>query len=166
MRRTILLTALVMLAAVSCKPASEQLVIKDWKVGQIENIGLAGSDVAAGLSVELDVENATRSTISIEDLTATLYKLKDGMRFADVVISEPVSVGPMTSEKVIIPLQLTLANPLALLIGGIDQDMSNYTADVDMTVRKGAFKKKIHEERIPLKELLDKVKNKPITDTK
>ena len=105
-------------------------------------------------------------TVAIESLVATVYKRSDGGRFADIVLHEAVSLGAKTCATVQVPLEVTLANPLALLMGGLDNDLSKYTADVDIKVRKGAFTKNIHEERVPLDELLDGFKDKNIITDK
>ena len=51
-----------------------------------------------------------------------------------------------------LPLHVRLLRPLALLS---DQglDLSQYCADVDLTIRKGSLKKRIQRERVPLAHL-------------
>ena len=62
---------------------------------------------------------------------------------------------------------MTLLRPLALLSGGQDAlDLSQYCADVDLTVRKGSLKKTIRKERLPLKQLEHLLGSRQNTETK
>ena len=49
--------------------------------------------------------------------------------------------------------QARFTRPLALLGGGFSTDLSTYTADLDLLVRKGSYKKRIIKERVPLDQL-------------
>jgi hypothetical protein len=66
---------------------------------------------------------------------------------------ESVSVEPRSEATVSLPLDARFTSPLALLGGGFSTDLADYTADIDLTLRRGSLKKRITKERIPLAEL-------------
>ena len=61
---------------------------------------------------------------------------------------------PRSVDTVQIPLNVRLLRPLALLTGDFEGfDLSQFCADVDLTIRKGGLKKRIQKERVPLSAL-------------
>ena len=64
------------------------------------------------------------------------------------------AIEPRSVDTVQIPLNVRLLRPLALLTGDFEGfDLSQFCADVDLTIRKGGLKKRIQKERVPLSAL-------------
>ena len=148
---TLLCTAVLLTA---CPNPSQDPVIKGYRLQQTGGISLGAEGVTTGMVLNLDVENPSRATYAIESLNAIVYKGAETARFAQVDLLEAVSIAPGSEQTVALPLQVNLLRPLALLSGGSDGfDLSQYCADIDLLVRKGSLKKRIRQERVPLKDL-------------
>ena len=153
MRRLFLLL-LAALLLTACNRETRNPEITGYRFLQPDNVRFGFDGVTADLVLELDVKNPTASRISLESLDATLYPVGDFTRFADVTMQDQVSIEPRTDATVRVPLNLRILKPLALLSGGLNGfDPADYCADVDLVVKKGSFKRKIQQERIPLDQL-------------
>ena len=152
-----LCTALLLTA---CHDASKDPVIRGYRLQPSGGLGLGANGVTAGLVLNLDVENPSSATYTLDTLHAYVYRGDETARFAEVTMPETASIAPRSNQTVAIPLEVVLLRPLALLSGGEDAlDLAQYVADIEMTVRKGSLKKRIHKERVPLKELKDLLRN-------
>ncbi len=147
-RLLVILSAILLLA--SCSNGSKDPVIKDYWIHQIGGLGFGLDGVTADMKLDINIENPSAVRYTVESLQATLYKQADTARFAYVELQEPVGIEPRSEGIVSLPLSVRLIRPLALLSGGIGTDFSDYEADIDMLVHKGAFKKHIHQKRVPL----------------
>ena len=153
MKRILVLicTALLLTA---CHNASQDPVIKGYWIQQVDGLGMSAGGVTADMVLNLDVENPSNSTYTLEALHADVYRNGENGRFAEVTLPQSASIAPKSNQSVAIPLQVLLLRPLALIAGGEEMlDLSQYVADLDLTVRKGSLKKRIQRERVPLKDL-------------
>ena len=151
----------------ACHDASKDPVIKGYRLQPSGGMGLGANGVTAGLVLNLDVENPSSASYTLEALRADVYRGSETSRFAEVTMPESASIAPRSSETVSIPLQELLLRPLALLSGGEDAlDLAQYVADIDLTIRKGSLKKRVQKERVPLKDLKDLLGNFKTTETK
>ena len=164
MKRFLLLMIPLLALASSCKPASPQLNFKSCEITDLGSLDLGPSGVNAGVTLSVGIENKSKSDVTVESLLVTLYKKVGGSKFADLTLKEPLTVPAGIDDKLSVPLNLVLANPLALLMGGGIKSIKpeDYLADIDLNARMGAFKRNIHEEGIPLESLLELLNQKKI----
>ena len=164
-RFLVLLCAALLLTA--CHDASQDPVIKGYRLQQVSRLSMGVEGVTADMVLSVDVDNPSKARYTLESLAATLYRGNETARFADVVMENTASIAPKSAQTVDLPLHVTLLRPLALLSGGQDAlDLSQYCADVDLTVRKGSLKKTIRKERLPLKQLEYLLGSRQNTETK
>lgn len=153
MKRILVLICTALLLA-ACHNASQDPVIKGYWIQQVDGLGMSAGGVTADLVLNLDVENPSNATYTLETLHADVYRNEENGRFAEVTLPQSASIAPKSNQSVAIPLQVLLLRPLALIAGGEEMlDLSQYVADLDLTVRKGSLKKRIQRERVPLKDL-------------
>ena len=151
-RLLVLLSAVLLLAA--CHDASRDPVIKGYQLSQLSELSLGLEGVTATAEIALDVDNPSSARYTLEFLQATLYRLNETSRFAQVEMEGTAAIAPRSETSVKIPLNVKLFRPLALLTGGSTSfDPAQYCADVDLTIRKGGLKKRIRQERVPLTAL-------------
>ena len=159
MKRSLLLLAAVLLFA-SCHDASRDPVITGYRVQQVNGMGLGRDGMTADLVLELDVDNPSKARYTVESLQAVLYRNGDTARFAEATLQGSPEIGSGSGQTVLLPLSLQILRPLALLSGfQRDFDLSQYCADIDLTISKGAFKKRIQKERMPLDQLKQLLEN-------
>ena len=128
MKRILAILTLVLLLA-GCS-TQQNPVIKDYRLRQSGEVGFGAAGVTAGL-----------------------YRGFETSPFADLTMPESVFIEPRSEATVPIPLTARFTRPLALLSGSFSTDLNDYTADIDLTIRKGSLKKRITRERVPLTEL-------------
>lgn len=138
----------------ACHNASQDPVIKGYRIQKADGLGMTANGVTANMVLSLDVDNPSNATYTLEALHADVYRNGENGRFAEVTLPQSASIAPRRNQSVAIPLQVLLLRPLSLLAGGEEMlDLSQYVADLDLTVRKGSLKKRIQRERVPLKDL-------------
>jgi len=152
MKRILVLLSAVLLLA-SCHKASQDPVLKGYRLEQVSGLSLGADGVTIGMTLELDVENPSAARYTLESLDAVLYPLDGNTRFAHVIMDGTASIEPKSEKTVEIPLDVQLLRPLALLSGEAGFQLADYCADVDMTIRRGGLKKHIQKERVPLSAL-------------
>ena len=152
MKRLPALLVLILLATACSQPSSNP-EITGYRLGQIGSPVFGLDGVTADLTLEIDVKNPSKAQYTVESLEAILYRGTETSPFANLVMQESVSIEPRSEATVALPLQARFTRPLALLGGGFSTDLSAYTADLDLTIRKGSFKKRIQKERVPLDQL-------------
>jgi len=150
MKRVLALLSLALLLS-ACNNASRDPVIKGYRIQEIGGLAFSLNGVTADMQLDIDVENPSSAKYLLESLDAVLYPVGDTLRFARVTLKEPVGIEPRSDNTVSLPLDVNILKPLALLAGNLE--LSDYEADVDLTVRKGALKKRIQKERLPLDRL-------------
>ena len=150
MKRILAVLSLVLLLT-ACNDASRDPVIKGYRMQQIGGLAFGLNGVSADMLLDIDIENPSSAKYLMESLDAILYPIGDTLRIARVTLKEPVGIAPRSDETVSLPLGVNLLKPLALLTGNLE--LSDYEADVDLTIRKGALKKRIQQERLPLDRL-------------
>lgn len=152
MKRLLSVLALILLLA-ACNSESRNPVIKGYRLSQAGDLGFGLDGLKAALTLDLDVENPSRATYTLESLEAVLYRGLETEQFAVVSMAEPVSIGPRCETTIPVPLNARFTRPLALLGGGFSTDLADYTADLDLVLRKGSFKKRISMQRVPLDQI-------------
>ena len=166
-RILVLFCSLLLLAA--CHNESRDPVIKDYRLNQVGGMSLGQGGLTAELVLEIDVDNPSSARYTLESLLATLYRGYETTPYAEATMQGTAAVEPRSEQTVAIPLSVRLARPLALLTEGFSLELSDYVADVDLTIRKGSLKKRIKKERVPLEELgalLGSTSKKQETDEK
>ena len=154
MKRFLTLLALCLLA-VACNDASRNPVIKGYRIHQVGGLGFGIDGLTADVQVDLDIENPSKARYTVEAMHADLFTAGDTVRYADVNLKEAAIIPPKSNGKIAIPLAMTIKRPLSLLGGALTDDLSQYEADVDLTIRKGSIKKNIHKSRVPLNRILE-----------
>ena len=165
MKRILVLfcTALLLTA---CHNASQDPVIRGYRIQQVDGLGMSANGVTANMVLSLDVDNPSNATYSLEALHADVYRNGENGRFAEVTLPQSASIAPRSNQSVDIPLQVLLLRPLSLLAGGEEMlDLSQYVADLDLTVSKGSLKKRIQRERVPLTDLQQLLSSPQTTET-
>jgi len=152
MKRLLAISSLLLLLA-ACHNEAMDPVITGYRMGQLGGLGIGLGGVTTDMSLEVDVTNPSSARYVLESLEATLYPKNDTTRFADVVMKESVSLEPRSEGTLSVPLSIRFTHPLSLLSRGLGGSLSDYEADVDLLIRKGAFKKKIHRQRLPLDQI-------------
>lgn len=155
MKRLFTLLTLCLLV-VACNDASRQPVIKGYRIHQVGGFGFGLDGLTAEVVLDLDVVNPSKARYTVESLHADIFPAGDTIRFAGIDLKESTSIQPWSDGKVAFPLDVKIKRPLSMLGGFMSEDQqSQYEADLDMTVRKGAMKKNIRKSRVPLGKLLE-----------
>ena len=141
---------LLTLSLAACNNASRNPVIKDYSIRQTGIVSLGLSGVTADVELDLDVVNPSRARYTVEALHADVFKAGETQLFAVIDLLDPASILPKSNGTVPLPLKVQFKRPLALLGGLVTDNLSQYEADVDLTIRKGSFKKHIQKQRMPL----------------
>ena len=152
MKRILALLVLALLA-VACTKDTRVPVITGYRLSQIGSPGFGPEGVTADVTLEIDVQNSSADRFTVESLEAILYRGTETSPFANLVLQESAFIEPKSEANLPLPLKARFTRPLALLGGGFSTDLSTYTADLDLTVRKGSYKKRITQERVPLDQL-------------
>ena len=135
----------------------KKLQLTSWDIDALGGFSIKRNRAAANLQVHLGILNPTGSSYVVKAFQATLHK-PDGTLFAELVTDGEVKVEPRSDGKVPVMLEVSLANPLAAIAGiGLD-DLDGLTADIDMTVKSGAFTRRIRKKGVPVEELLGAVR--------
>jgi len=152
MKRILALLVLVLLTA-ACAKDTRVPVITGYRLSQIGSPGFGPEGVTADLTLEIDVQNPSADRFTVESLSAILYRGTETSPFANLDLKESAFIEPKSEATIPLPLLARFTRPLALLGGGFSTDLSTYTADLDLLVRKGSYKKRIIKERVPLDQL-------------
>lgn len=152
MKRALAILSLVLLT-VSCGKPAPMPTILGYRLGQLGDLGVGPGGVTAEAALEVDVNNPGTASYVVESLEATLFRGTDTAPYAEVSMLETATIEPAAEQTLSLPLLVTITRPLSLLTGGFDTDLSHYTADIDLTIRRGAFKKNFKQERVPLDQL-------------
>ena len=152
MKRILVLLCSVLLLT-ACHDASRDPVIKGYRLGQASDLSIGASGVTADLTLDVDVENPSSARYTLDDLQAVLYRIPSTQPYAEATLLESVGIEPRSEQTVSLPLTVRFTRPLAILTEGVSLELSDYVADIDLTIRKGSFKKRIKQERVPLEQL-------------
>ena len=152
MKRILVLLCSVLLLA-ACHDASRDPVIKGYRLNQVSDLSIGQGGVTADMTLDVDVENPSSARYTLEDLQAVLYRNNATAPYADVTMQESVLIAPRSEQTVSIPLTVRFTRPLSLLTEGVSTDLSDYVADIDLTIRKGSLKKRIKQEQVPLERI-------------
>ena len=152
MKRLLALFSLLLLLA-ACHNEAKDPVITGYRLGQMGGLGIGPGGLTTDMSLEVDIKNPSAARYVLESLEATLYPKNDTTRMADIVMKEAVSLEPRSEATLSLPLSVRFSHPLSILSRGLGSNLSDYEADVDLIVRRGALKKKIKQQRLPLDQL-------------
>lgn len=148
----VILSAALLLA--SCSDASRDPVIKGYRLHQVGGLGFGLDGVTADVKLDLEIENPSSAKYTLEALDATLFPAYDTVAYAYVTLKEPAFIEARSDATIGVPLAVRITKPLSILgAGGLSGDFSDYVADIDLLVRKGALKKHIKKERMPMKDI-------------
>lgn len=165
MKRLLVFLVLGLLLA-GCQDARHP-VVTDYRLQQVGGFSVQADGITVKAVLALDIDNPTKSRYTVESLQAVLYKGSETGRFAEASMEGTAEIGPGEGQTVSVPMDLRILRPLALLGGSLNGfDLSRYTADIDMTVKKGAFRKKIRKERMPLSQIGQLIGKDARNDTK
>ncbi len=152
MKRISILISLCLLVLTSCT---------DYNAVSIHSVGLESfkleSTTKAKVIVSAVVNNPTSKVLILEGVEGILYR--DTVKFANINLLEPTSVGSKIEEKVNITTELFLIDPIALLSTGLNfRNMRSDEFKVDgvVTVRpEGGCKKKFRIKGVPVTQLFE-----------
>lgn len=157
-RLSIILLSVFLLLFCSCS-RNALPTVSGCSIEQVKGLAWGEGGVSTDVTLKMDVSNPSSGTFAVESGNAVIHKA-GGAQFATVELSGSASIGPKEDAEVSLPLKVTLTNPLALLAsGGLSLDgidPSQFTADVEVRVRKGVVARTIREKDIPLDRLLGK----------
>lgn len=110
------------------------------------------------LDLSVYVSNPTNANFTLTDIQGVLYR--DDIPFADLTLNEPVSVSANYIGNILVKTNITLLDPMAVLVMGLNLKswhMDEFKIKLKATVKKGAFKKSIKLNNIPLDKLVKKI---------
>jgi hypothetical protein len=107
--------------------------------------------------------NPTGLRVLLSDLDATLYT-KNGSRFADISIADGknITIEKRRDSLYVVPLVVTVNNPLALLTVGKDLlkgiEKSGMTMDYSFNIKSSVVKRAFAEERVSVDKFIEQLK--------
>ncbi|MBQ7774087.1 MAG: hypothetical protein IJ383_08515 [Bacteroidales bacterium] len=150
---------LLMLVALSCILGGcanyRQISLEDVQLGKIKMAGMTKADVG----FRLLVNNPTKATFTVEDITGMVYK--EGVEFARISMFEPFQVAPGTPSGADATLRLEIADPVSALVMGVNLKswkMEQFTVDARVQVKGKGIRKNFTFRDKPLKELAGDLK--------
>lgn len=150
-----LLTALLLASLLLCGCSDyKKLEIRGYNIAQMDAPTFDKGKLKTRMVLALDMSNPTSDTFVLKDLKATVHKGTENV-FLTAVSSSTASLSPKSVDKVEIPLDVTINNPLAAVLSM--NALTEMTADIDMRIKKGFLTSHIVKKNIPIKELLDMV---------
>jgi len=155
MKRFITLLALCLLAVACNNNTQRDPVIKGYRINQVGGLGFGLDGLTADVQLDLDIDNPSKARYVVEALQADVFQIGDSVRFANINLKEEATIQPKSNGRVALPLVVKMKRPLSLLNGSMSDDLSNYEADIDLTIRRGALKKNIQKSRVPLSQIIE-----------
>lgn len=155
--RSIVYVAIALLLLSSCANDYQKVTITDGRIASATEFGLSKGKMRATLLYEINVDNASKSKFEVLDAYAFLFD-KSGTEFASVSIVEPVTIPAGNLQKIMVPLEITLFDPLYLLTNG-SLVLEDNTADITVKVRQnGIVAKTFERKKMPVKSLMKRFK--------
>lgn len=157
-----ILVIVIAIAAVACKPVSEQIEVTGCEMESLESVRLGAGQLIFGTVLTLDASNASAMDITLKKLNAHVYS-KSGKSVAAVKFDgKKNKIKPVlhrhSEEQVQIPLEVSFDNPLsALSLASMaleDYGSKGYTVSYDCTLKAGCFSKRFHEGNVPVEKLV------------
>ncbi|MEG0518020.1 MAG: hypothetical protein RR555_04000 [Bacteroidales bacterium] len=132
---------------------------RDITIGTVD-VAKVKLNSASKVSLDLSVcvSNPTKANFTLTNVQGMLYR--DDIPFANLALSEQISVPANYSGDVLIKTNITLLDPMAVLVMGLNLKswhMDEFKIKLKATVKKGAFKKSIKLNNIPLDKLVKKI---------
>lgn len=150
---------LLILVALSCLLSGcanyRQISLEDVQLGKIKMAGMTKADIG----LKLLVNNPTRATFTVEDISGMVYK--EGVEFARISMFDPFQVAPGTPSATDAILRLEISDPVSALVMGLDfgsWKMEQFTVDAQVQVKGKGLKKNFTFKDKPLKELVEDLK--------
>ena len=157
---TILRIAIIALVVTLCttgcnKQRVRERVIHPVGIESLENV--SGS-MAEGWKLSLRIKNETPYSPTINNGSGEIFI--DGGRVATVRLIEPVRIPKRQTSSVVVPVALTVSNPLkaislAMRLG--QKNLRGVEVSLDATIEVGGIKRAIHIERTSAEALLGKL---------
>lgn len=169
MRRIFFYMICMALMAVSCKEGViKEPSITGYRIAEISDVTMGKGVASATVRIDVDIDNPSRLSYAIDNLTATVYN-ESSVRFADAVLREPVRAAADSTETIPVYLNVKFQKPLTILASGIlngkSFDMEGYTADIDTQIGVGKISRHIKKDGIPIAEVIKAIETaKSITE--
>lgn len=151
--RSIVHIVLAILLLGSCTNDYQKISINSCKMVSTTEFGLSKGKMRAKLLYEVSLSNASSSRFDVSEANLFLFD-KSGTEFANIALVESVTIVPKETQKLIVPLEVTLFDPLYLLTNG-SFALEESTADILIKVRQnGIMATAIERKKIPFKSLI------------
>ena len=148
-----ILAALLLATLLFCGCSDyKKLEFKGYDLKQIESPTFDRGKLNSKMCLVVDMNNPTSQAVELLDLKAVVHKSTKDV-FLTAEATSTASLAARSEEKVSIPLDVTIHNPLAAVLSLAN--LSDMTADLDMHVRKGARTNHIVKKNIPVKDLIE-----------
>lgn len=132
----------------------KQLEFKSCRVRSMDDIAYGKGTASADVILDLGAANPTRSRFELKELNAMVYS-KKGDKVVEAQTTDIVVLEPKCDTILPVLLSATLFNPMATILGaGLNPE--TMTADIDATVKTGPFTKRIHKEKLPVRDIINK----------
>ena len=134
-----------------CAPKAED--IKILSVNNVELINLKSS--SATIKVDVTAKNSSSSTVTLQ--SADFDLIKNSKKIAHVTLSESISVKKRAQGDALILLDVKFGGLLgaASLITDMNSSFENIFVTGEITVKAGAFTKKLKVKELPVKSLME-----------
>ena len=137
----------------------------NYKKIEISNASIKDARIVSAsryqVEVEVEVDNPSGMKFVVKEADGVVFK--DGEPFADITVPECVTIPARGVNRVGIPCEISLRNPLAALAIGLNYkslDWDSFTVDGKVTVKGGPVKKAKEFKNVPLRKLFNYIKNK------
>ncbi len=147
---------IVILTLLLCSCSSyKSIIVEDLKISTFK----LESTSKMRLGLKAHVENPTRATFELVDVSGVVYK--GDMPFAEIVLLDNSVVSPYYDGEIPINCRIILTDPMAVLVMGLDiksWNIGDFKLNLKVTVKKGAIKKSFKMNNISLEKLVKKFK--------
>lgn len=155
--KKILLLIITILTILSGCSNYKEVEINDIKVDKIKLVSTSGAEISLGI----EANNPTKASYTLTNFKAIVYR--DGVKFADINLMGNSTLPKISDTIVPVNLYMHLLDPLSLLTLGLDiesWDIDEFKTDFRLTVKKGALKKHIKRNNVPVSKIIKQIKIK------
>lgn len=155
--RSIVYIVLAILLLGSCTNDYQKITVNSCKVSSATEFGLSKGKMRAALLYEVNLDNASKSKFEVVEANAFMFD-KSGTEFAIIALAEPVTIAAGNLQRVMVPVEITLIDPLYVFTNGSLVFKDN-TADITIKVRQnGIMAKTIERKKVPVNSLMKRFK--------
>lgn len=155
MRRIMLILSAAVMLLTGCT---------DYRQVRVEEVSLDSfrfkGTSSAVITLEVKVDNPTARTISVESVDAVL--LREGKEFVRFTLQEAVHAAPGTESDVLLPVNASVLDPVAIITAGLNfssWNLEDYVIDGRMTMcADGKMRKTVRLREVPLKDIVNSIK--------